>query len=286
MRKRHVVLALATAVGLAVTVVSTASAEGADPASRPEPSPYLALGDSVAAGVGAQPPAERGYVPVLYTSLTGARHCGKGQALGCRLDLTNLAVPGATTSTLLGDQLPAAERILQERNQNARPVDDVRLITIDIGGNDIFRPIVTACADPASPTCVGTIQTQLQRAATNYEAILSRLRAAAGPDTVIAVMTYYNPLPACNLAPLAGLADMVLEGGGPVPAGLNDIIRSTAAAHDAVVAETEPVIENADLVGGADCLHPNTAGHQDIAGVFADVIDAEAVIGPPGYVAA
>jgi lysophospholipase L1-like esterase len=225
-------------------------------------------------------------VPVLYMSLTGARHCGQGDALGCNLGLNNLAVPGATTSTLISDQLPAAERILQERNQNARPVDDVRLITIDIGANDILRPIVTVCADPTSPTCVGTIQAQLQQTATNYEAILSRLRAAAGPDTVIAVMTYYNPLPACNLASLAGLADVVLEGGGPVPAGLNDIIRNTEAAHDAVVAETEPVIENADLVGGADCLHPNTAGHQDIAGVFADVIDPKAVIGPPGHAAA
>jgi lysophospholipase L1-like esterase len=276
-------------VGLASSVLLLAFGPVATPAraaAPPQPALYLALGDSVAAGVGAQPPAERGYVPVLYRSLTGARPCGQGQALGCRLDLTILAVPGATTSTLISNQLPAAERILQERNQNARPVDDVRLITIDIGGNDVFRPIVTACADPTSPTCIGTIQTQLQQAATNYEVILSRLRAAAGPDTVIAVMTYYNPLPACNLAALGGLAAVVLEGGGPVPAGLNDIIRSTAAAHDAVVAETEPVIENTDLVGGADCLHPNTRGHQDIAGVFADVIDPQAVIGPPGYIAA
>ena len=33
--------------------------------------------------------------------------------------------------------------------------------------------------------------------------ILGRLRAAAGPDTTIAVMTYYNPLGACRLAALA-----------------------------------------------------------------------------------
>jgi lysophospholipase L1-like esterase len=147
----------------------------------------------VAAGVGAQPPAKRGYVPVLYASLTEARRCGGGQALGCRLDLTNLAVPGATTATLISGQLPEAERLLRERNENGSPVDDVRLITIDIGGNDVFRPIVTACSNPTSPSCIGTIQAQLQQAALNYETILSTLRAAAGPDTVIAVMTYYNP---------------------------------------------------------------------------------------------
>jgi hypothetical protein len=53
-------------------------------------------------------------------------------------------------------------------------------------------------------------------------------------------MTYYNPLPACPLAALAPLADLVLEGGGPVTAGLNDIIRQRAAAVGAVVVETGP----------------------------------------------
>jgi hypothetical protein len=61
-----------------------------------------------------------------------------------------------------------------------------------------------------------------------------------------------------KLAPLAPLADRVLEGGGPVPAGLNDIIRGAAAAHNAVVAETAPLIGVEDLVGGTDCLHRTT----------------------------
>jgi hypothetical protein len=30
---------------------------------------------------------------------------------------------------------------------------------------------------------------------------------------VIVAMTYYNPLPSCRLAALAGLAEVVLEGG-------------------------------------------------------------------------
>lgn len=82
-------------------------------------------------------------------------------------------------------------------------------------------------------------------------------------------------------------ANLVLEGGGPIQVGLNDIIRNAAAAPDAaaVVAETAPretpplLIGKDDLVG--DCLHPNNSGHTKIADAFADVIDIPEVTGPP-----
>jgi lysophospholipase L1-like esterase len=261
---------------------------GSTPASAdspPQPSIYLAMGDSVAFGVGAQPRTTEGYVPELYDQLTAARDCGDGEALGCRLDLVNLAEVGATTSSLLtkGGQLDKAVTLLEERNGNSTPVDDVDLITIDIGGNDLnFRELLKVCVpDTADPACVLAIQTALTQVATNYPIILSALRQAAGPDTTIAVMTYYNPLPACDLKDFAGFADLVLEGGGPVRVGLNDIIRSAAAASGAVVAETAPVIDVEDLVGGTDCLHPDNSGHDDIADAFAAVIDIPEVTGPP-----
>ena len=114
-----------------------------------------------------------------------------------------------------------------------------------------------ACAaDPQSPTCLSTIAAQLRHVDINYDRILAALAPPAGPDTTIAVMTYYNPMPGCRLAGLAPLAQLVLEGGGPVPAGLNDTIRNRAAQFGVEVAETAPVIGIEDLVGGTDCLHP------------------------------
>jgi lysophospholipase L1-like esterase len=242
---------------------------------------YLALGDSVAAGVGAQPPATEGYVPELHDLLAAEVPCGNGQALGCRLDLLNIAEPGATTTTLLARQLPSAVSIITQRRATPTPVDDVRLITLDIGGNDAFGPILQACgSDPQAPGCATTISTVLGAVAVNYRTILSRLRDAAGPDTTIAVMTYYNPLPACVLAAQTPLANLVLEGGSPLPIGLNDIIRGQAADHDAVVAETGQLIGVHDLVGGRDCLHPDASGHDDIAAAFDVVIDATETIRP------
>jgi lysophospholipase L1-like esterase len=277
MRRGRRLLVLVAGLGLAVPVAATAAA------APPEPAVYLALGDSVAAGVGAVPSAENGYVPVLHETLVAGRHCGQGTGVGCRLGLINLAQPGATTTTLISGQLPAAVDLLTARRTTPTPVDDVRLVTLDIGGNDVFTPVITACAaDPQSAGCVSTIVAQLSLVAANYERILSALRAAAGPDTTIAVMTYYNPLGACRLAALAPLAQLVLEGGGPVPAGLNDIIRAAAEAHGAVVAETAALVGPEDLVGGTDCLHPDNSGHADIAAAFAAAIDADRVTGPPG----
>ena len=269
---------LAAVAGALVAALLGAPAVAAGPPPR---GLYLALGDSVAAGVGAQPPATEGYVPELHDLLTAEVPCGGGQAPVCRLDLLNIAEPGATTTTLLAGQLPRAVSLITQRRATATPIDDVRLITLDIGGSDAFGPIIQACSsDPQAPSCATTISTVLGAVTTNLATILSGLRKAAGPDTTIAVMTYYNPLPACVLAAQSSLADLVLEGGGPVPTGLNDIIRRQAAAHHGVVAETGPLIDVHDLVGGNDCLHPNTSGHDDIAAAFDVVIDAEEVIRP------
>jgi lysophospholipase L1-like esterase len=98
-----------------------------------------------------------------------------------------------------------------------------------------------------------------------------------------AVTTYYNGLaaPGCPAAPLSGLAQVVLEGGASLPAGLNDIIRQAATAYGAVVVETAPVVEPTEI--WPDCLHPTDAGHADIADAIADQVTALVVGGPGGW---
>lgn len=289
--RRTALLAVVGLVGvLAVATSSTASmapgraptSAAPAPAGRPGAAVHLALGDSVAAGVGATPDAGNGYVPVLFRTLTAAS-CGRDEGPRCRLDLVNLAEGGATTATLLAEQLPAALELIAARRATRSPVDDVRLVTVTIGGNDVFTPVVTACsADPGSATCRSTISGQLRQVDADYDRMLAALRAAAGPRTVVAVMAYHNPLASCDLAGLAPLADLVLEGGGPLPAGLNDVIRARAGQYGATVVETAPVIGAEDLVGGTDCLHPDTSGHADIAAAFAGAVDVRAVACPAG----
>jgi lysophospholipase L1-like esterase len=266
MNRRVVMLAGILILGL-LTVTGPASAEpGQPPIGRPL---YLALGDSLAAGVGASDPAATAYVPRFYKLLRQQLACQQSGLPGCRsLALRNLGVGGATSTTLLATQLPEAVAELQARNGDRNPHNDVKVVTIDIGGNDIFG-VVSSCATGVIPECAALIQARLQTFAANFELILGELRAAAGPDTVVIAMTYYNPLPSCRLASLAPLADAVLEGGLGVTVGLNDLIRSIAAAHGVLVAETYGRLGPADLVGGSDCLHPNDTGYQIITEAFA-----------------
>jgi lysophospholipase L1-like esterase len=263
-------------VALPLTVLPAASGQAAPPA----PATYLALGDSVAFGTGATDPATQGYVPLLAAELQGkgcGKDKGKGKAVGCRVEVVNLAVNGATTTSLLAGQLQPALDLIAERNATRTPVDDVRLITITIGGNDVVNPVVAACLYGLAD-CATTANATIQQLSTNYARILGALREAAGPDTTIAVTTYYNAFanPGCQFTSLSALGEIVLEGGalpnGPtLPGGSNDVIRQQAAAYGAVVVDTAPVVSPTTETQ-PDCLHPNDAGHRDIAGAFADAI--------------
>jgi lysophospholipase L1-like esterase len=267
MNRRGLMLAGLLVLSL-LTVSGPASAEPSQPPiGRPL---YLALGDSLAVGVGASNPAVTGYVPQFYELLRQQLTCQPAGRPSCRsLALRNLGVGGATSTTLLATQLPEAVAELQARNGDPNLHNDVQVVSIDIGGNDLFGVVSSSCAAGPSPECAALIQARLETFAVNFTQILGELRAAAGPDTVIIAMTYYNPLPSCRLASLAPLADAVLEGGLGVTVGLNDLIRSIAAAHGVLVAETYGQLGPAELVGGSDCLHPNDAGYQRITEAFA-----------------
>ena len=278
------VLPRLAAVGAALLLVGCSSADDertAAPVETPSatapasPTPtvvtdptYLALGDSVAAGIGAEDPARGGYVPVLAALLSARAGCDDAGAAGCPVQVRNLAVPGATTATLLRDQLPVALDVLGQG-------DDVRTVTVTIGGNDVFVPILRACAqEPQAPSCAEAVRTAIGEVDRGVDRLLAELTGAAGPGTTVAVMTYYDPLVACRLAPLQPLAQVVLEGADGVD-GLNDVLRARAAEHGAVAVETGTRLTGPqDFVGGLDCLHPSTDGHASIAAAFADAVGA------------
>lgn len=253
---------------LAMSVLVIGSMALPASASAPEGSAVLAVGDSVSAGTGSSNPDALGYVPRFHRMLKSV-DCNDFGAEACpHLELVSFAKGGATSGTLIAEQLTPAVTEIVTRASDADPNNDVEYIAITIGGNDVFRPVLEACAGGVTPGCVNTIQTRFANYQANLAVILGTLRAAA-PNAEIAVMTYYNPLVSCEFAPLAPLGDIVLEGGGPLPGGLNDIIRGVAAATAVTVVETYGLLEANDYVGGTDCLHPDNSGHKKIARAFA-----------------
>ena len=228
---------------------------------------YMALGDSLVTGVGASAPATSVYVPRVHTHFDGSFDGGRA------VELLNPGRGGETTDSMIEEgQLQQALDELAARNDNASSDDDVRVITLHIGGNDAAR-LYETCADGLSPEYVAAIPQTLASLATNYSSVLSQLRAAAGPDAPIVASAYYNALahPECRLSEFTQIGDTVLEGAERLlPTGVNDVIRDAVVAHGAIVAEVG-ALEAAQLVG--DCLHPTDGGYQQIAEAFIAAID-------------
>lgn len=68
------------------------------------------------------------------------------------------AKPGVRSATVITEQLPAAVEMLESRNRDANPRNDVEVITLTVGGNDIFGPVLGACLGGVTPTCTTVIQ--------------------------------------------------------------------------------------------------------------------------------
>ncbi len=136
---------------------------------------YLALGDSLATGFAAGP--GQGYVDLLEAHYQAENPNLVEVDFGCSSETTQTMLDGGICSFGGLSQEDAAVAFL-----NAHP-GQVALVTIDIGGNDIVF-----CSDP---TCFANALTTMDA---NVATILSRLRAAAGPDVPFYGMTYFDPL--------------------------------------------------------------------------------------------
>jgi hypothetical protein len=278
-------------------VVAASGGTAAVAASPPPPVPvrpvYLALGDSMAAGQNSAAPEDdiaaywrtvdawkrNGYVTpfakYLHHELDCLPESAKASEQCGQLDVINLArsavppsdgdpgKPGVTAQAVIDEQLPVAEALIAARNGDDNPRNDVEVITLTVGGNEIFDAFRTG--DPvAIAAAIGTF-------ADDYTAILARLRTAAGPGVQILTMTYFNPLWYCDSGydpnVVAPPADYVLEAMPIAPGvfGFNGLIEAVSAAFGAVPADTYGALGAGDF---SDCKHPNTAGYQDVLAAF------------------
>src|SRR4029453_6947131 len=160
---------------------------------------YVALGDSLAAGVqpdatGRSMPTDRGYVDDLYAQLSAA---------DSRLDLVNLGCPGETTTSMIEGGICAYDHAAAQLDAAARflPAHDnhVSLVTLDIGANNIDQCV---SGGTLNQQCVSD---GLATIAVELSKIVDALRAAA-PEVRIVAMNYYDPFLAAWLSGPAGQA--------------------------------------------------------------------------------
>jgi acyl-CoA thioesterase I len=274
-------LVLSAAVGGLIAALLLARAPVATAAAPPSPQTYLALGDSLAVGVGAVNPARLGYVAHVF-------HVARARPAGSVKQLRNLAVSGETSSSFIssGGQLARAVSAINE------PSSDIRLVTLDIGGNDflgLLQPGQPCAGDPSTSTCQIAVGTALAAFQANYTLILSQLTLALSRDPGderLLVMTYFNPFSGTGNLVFERAFDIVLLGSDgridctALPAaddrlGVNDLIACIGVRFGATTVDIQPLFvgrgPNLTHIDDGD-IHPNTAGHAAIAHAFIRVL--------------
>jgi len=241
---------------------------------------YIALGDSLAFGVGVSDPSTGSYVALTSDVLRKSeRYRERG------LQLINLSAPGATSGDLLlpDGQLDSAVKEIRDRQQDTSSADDnVEIISIDIGGNDLLSLTSrdSPCfSDSAAEACLQRFGSVLADLHDNLSEALRRLREAA-PDAGIFVIDLYNPYSGTGnpLEPIAGLAVQQLNG-----------------VIGAVSADAELQVKMADIFQlfqgrgrqwiAADGLHPNEKGYAVMAEVLLAAIQGRQVSIPADLLA-
>lgn len=212
---------------------------------RDEPLHYVALGDSLASGIGGQP----SYVDEYRTLLR--------RSTGRPVRLTNLGRPGWTSRQLL-DALRGSRRF-----RDAVATADV--VTWDIGGNDIllaaFRGVAGGC-DGAESRCLRDARRTFT---SNYNALVDELVSLRrGPGVRLQTFDLYTPFVTLPGVPHeAALAELAV---------MNDTIRAAAQRSGTDVAPVRAAFAEAaqdrSLIA-ADGVHPTAAGHRLIAQLLA-----------------
>src|SRR3990170_5468962 len=258
-----------------VALLAAACGRGGESAPPPDgvsgPGAYIALGDSLSEGVGASVRGESDFVSRVRDSLPG------------EFELLNIGESGDTSGDLISHgHLDQAVDEVERRRDDDNADNDVKLVTLEIGGNDllnIFFDLVlpgtcpSLAASLANPRCVEALRDALDEFGPNLAAAIDRLQEA-NPDLPVALMTLYNPFSG-GLQPVDEIADLALEGaeGTEFPEGLNDIIRAEGREQGVILVDWFPLFEGkAGRYIYDDLIHPNDEGHRVMAEAVLDAV--------------
>ena len=203
---------------------------------------YVSLGTSLSVGVqpngsGIPLPTDDGYADQLFDRIRSAFEAAGSDRelnlirLGCPGETLDDFVNGISCPYLAGSQLAAAIEFLNDNSGK------VHLVTIDMGGND-FRN--ADCMDAIDPLdCANTVSAQI---AADLAPVLAALRDAAGPDTTIVGMNYYNPYLSSWLEDAAGQAQATVS--AQAVSTLTDFLATTYATAGIPLADVAAAFQS------------------------------------------
>jgi len=224
-----------------------------------QPIDYLALGDSLAAGVSPNNELGKGYADYLSMAMLeiGAlKTYNKG-----------FSYPGYKTTDVLNDiKLNVTKDIygigFEEKTAKLQQsIKDAEVITISVGANDVL-PLFKH--DPTTGKAIidqKMALTTLQQVGTNYKSIMAQINEI-NPDAQVYVMGYYNPFPYLSedLQPLLKqLLDM-----------LNKAITTGLVGTQAIFVPTGDLIasEYKTYLPNPENIHLSEAGYKKVTEQF------------------
>ncbi|WP_404356249.1 GDSL-type esterase/lipase family protein [Cytobacillus firmus] len=215
------------------------------------PIQYLALGDSLAAGVTHDKKISDGYADLTAEYLEGQNILGTYSKA--------FAIPGYKTYNVLAD--------LNTKSNLQQAIKKSNFITLSAGANDLLGEAKidsvkgTILLDPAK------IAGSLKSIAENYNLILQKIKQL-NPDASVFVMGYYFPFPFISEEQKPDLIQLTHT--------LNKTIEASARANDASFV---PVYEKfgdnpKEYVPNPADIHPNIAGYKLMSEALLEVIGA------------
>src|SRR5215472_1424386 len=287
---RRAAVVAGVAVGVAAGIMPALPALAGSVTGPAANGTYLALGDSVAFGF--VPP--QAVPPPNYLNAHSFVGYPEDVAQALRIRVWNASCPGETTDSMLvtgvvsngcenslaspsgyrtlyplhvqyqGTQMQYALKYLAVHNH-------VKLVTIDIGANDVFLCQETTADHCTSPAELAALVQEIQA---NLTAIYTQIRAVAHYQGLLVALTYYS----LNYSDPVQVAQVKL---------LNALIAGVTEAFGGKVADGFAAFEGPSAAfGGSPCsaglliklpdgtcnIHPSPAGHLLLAQAIENVV--------------
>ena len=221
------------------------------PAAAGAPGLYVALGDSIAAGIGSSLPRTRSYPALVHDWLEALN--------GTTLPYVNLGTPGETASSFV-----AGEQLANFRAEVERAADaglPVSAVTVSLGGNELLNERSSSLSDR---------QAALDEFRGSLAQALAAIRGAVGPDVPVVLTTYYDVS--------EGDPTQVFTDAWWIEQ-FNQAIRNEGEQIGARVAALEPVFAGrlAELTRYPIDVHPTNQGFRAIAEAIWRALDFDQV---------
>ncbi len=221
---------------------------------------YLALGDSLAAGITPQNELGNGYSDFMAASL---KEEGTLQAFN-----KGFTYPGYSTQDVLNDikknDLTKPIVGIGDLSKSANLRDSIKnadVITLSAGANDVLPSIKIDRETGALSYDLLSISAGLQKAGTNTQAILKEIYAL-NPDVHVYVMGYYNPFPFLSGENQKQAEQLLAYLNNAIQRGIEGTTAKYVATQYQIAANATAYLPNPQNI------HLSEAGYQVVANQF------------------